>query len=92
MARNKEKKIRPARWLWLIPIQLILDVVIFVGAAYLDSSIADKSEQVAGHPAPAFTLLAFVLIGVFTVVVPIFSIIMVVISSAKKNAQKKRQM
>ena len=85
----KDKKIRPLKWLLLIPIQVIIDALVMWGATYLDSVIYSDAANMQGHPAPAFTLIAFMLFGLITIVVFIVAIIMFIVSCVRKASQKK---
>ena len=87
MAKNKT--IKPFKWLLLIPIQIVIDALVMWGAAYLDSVIYADAANMQGHPAPAFTLIAFMLFGLITVVIFAVAIIMFLVSCVRKASQKK---
>ncbi|MBO4901792.1 MAG: hypothetical protein J5518_03250 [Lachnospiraceae bacterium] len=72
-------------WLILIPAQIILDVVMITLGAYADTAIANPEAH--GHPAPAVVLLATFIAVVFTVIVPLFSVIITIV---RYNILKKR--
>ena len=42
----KDKKIRPLKWLLLIPIQVIIDAIVMWGATYLDSVIYSVNKEI----------------------------------------------
>lgn len=72
-----KKKKNPAAaflWLLLIPLQLILDGVLFIFGAYADVSLANPAAH--GHPAPALSLLAAVA-GVFITIIVIIAAIII---------------
>ena len=73
----------PFRPLLLIPIQLVLDLVLFFFGAYLDTRIVNSNA--VGHPAPAFTLIFSLLAVVATVVVIIFAIVRSIVLYNKKR-------
>ncbi len=86
----KEPK-RPATallWLLLIPAQLIVDIVLITLGAYADTAVADTSNNI-GHPAPGLVLLALAVAAVFTVIVPVFSIIITIVRFAVLNKAYK---
>lgn len=85
---NKDKTIHPARWLLLIPLQLILDVVIITLCAYLDSNLFADAAQAQGHPAPAFTMIGFILVFVLSVAAVLVAIIMFIASLIRKHSLK----
>ena len=87
---GKDKKIHPARWLLLIPLQLVADVVILVLSAYIDSNLYSNAAQTPGHPAPAFTLIGGLLVMVLTVIAIIVAIIMFISSLIKKHKIEKQ--
>lgn len=70
-------------WLLLIPAQLIMDTILISLAAYGDVSMANPNAL--GHPAPAFSILASLAAVVLTVIVIIFSIILVIVRFAILN-------
>ncbi|MBO4374280.1 MAG: hypothetical protein J5829_04150 [Lachnospiraceae bacterium] len=85
-----KKKKNPAAaflWLLLIPLQLILDCVLFILGAYADVSLADHTAQ--GHPAPALSILAAVAGVVITLIVIVVAII---ITAVRFSILKKRNM
>ena len=71
-------------WLLLIPGQLILDVILLTLGAYLDTALADTDNP--GHPAPAIVLLMMFVAAVFTVIIPLVSIILTIV---KYHSYKK---
>ncbi len=73
-------------WLLLIPVQLVIDTVIISAGAYADVSMADPDAL--GHPAPAVSILAFLVAIVFTIIVIIVAVILVIVRFA---ALKKRR-
>ena len=87
MAKNKT--IKPFKWLLLIPIQIVIDALVMWGAVYLDSVIYSDAANMQGHPAPAFTLIAFMLFGLITLVVFAIAIIMFIVSCVRKASKKK---
>ena len=85
----KDKTIKPFKWLLLIPIQVLIDALVMWGAVYLDSLIYSDAANMQGHPAPAFTLIAFMLFGIITLVVFVIAIIMFIVSCVRKSSQKR---
>ena len=83
----------PARaflWLLLIPLQLIIDFVLLTFGSWLDVRMANP--EFPGHPAPGFVLLAMLVAAVFTLIVPLFAVIMTFVRyrRLKKAAQAER--
>ncbi|MCR4999871.1 MAG: hypothetical protein K6A05_08550 [Lachnospiraceae bacterium] len=64
--------------LLVIPIQCVLDVVIFWGCAYLDTVVIPDPNAL-GHPAPATMILAFMLLPPITIIVCVVSVIITII-------------
>ncbi|MBP5311119.1 MAG: hypothetical protein J6Z05_11030 [Lachnospiraceae bacterium] len=87
---NKDKTIHPARWLLLIPLQLILDIVIITLCAYLDSNLFADAAQAQGHPAPAFTMIGFILVFVLSAAAVLVAIIMFIASLIRKHSLKQQ--
>jgi hypothetical protein len=87
---KKDKTIHPAKWLLLIPFQLVADVVLLVLGAYIDSNLYTNAAQTPGHPAPAFTLISGMLVIVLTVIAVIVAIIMFISSLIKKHRIEKQ--
>ena len=87
---DKDKTIHPARWLLLIPLQLVLDVVIITLSAYADSKLFADAANNPGHPAPAFTMIGFMLVLVITAAVVLIAIIMFIVSLIRKHSIKKQ--
>ena len=86
----KEPK-RPAAallWLLLIPAQLVIDVVLTTLGAYADTAVADTANNI-GHPAPGLVLLALGVAGVFTLIVPLASIIITIVRFVALNKAYK---
>jgi hypothetical protein len=81
---NMEKRKSPWRWLLLIPGKIILDIIVFCAAVAIDTHVVPDPNAL-GHPAPAFTLIAFFVLPVLTVIVIIVSIILVAVSGSNKN-------
>ncbi len=77
MNGNAGKK--PFKWLLLIPIQLVLDVALFVLAAMIDIYVIPDPSAV-GHPMPVFMLIAMLVLPLMTIVVLILSIVMHVVT------------
>ena len=85
---QQPKQKSPSRWLILIPIQLVLDIIIFYICAYVDTTLPRKLHPDAiGHPAPALTLFAVLILPIITIIVIIVSII--ASSVASKSAKEK---
>lgn len=60
-------KVKALKYLLIIPVILLLDLLILAGAAMLDVQILPAAdEQTVGHGAPVFTILSFLPIAVIT--------------------------
>ena len=83
----------PARaflWLLLIPLQFVLDLLLLFCGSMLDMRMANPEAY--GHPAPGFVLLALAAAALFSIIVPVFAIIMTVIRYRRlKKAREKQQ-
>lgn len=64
----------PCRWLLLIPIQLLLNIVIVVIGLHADSKKMEPKPGMQGHGAPFVSLLAFCVAGWITVIITIIAI------------------
>ena len=75
-------------WLIMIPVQIILDVVMISLGALADTSMANP--EALGHPAPAVTLIAGILVVIFTIFILLLSITLTIIRFVilKKRYQK----
>ncbi len=68
-------------WLLLIPLQFFIDLVLVTFGSWLDVRMANP--EYLGHPAPGFVLLAIVVAAIFSLIVPVFSLIMTIIRYRK---------
>lgn len=60
-------KIKALKYLLIIPVILLLDLLILAGAAMLDVQILPAADgQTVGHAAPVFTILSFLPLAVIT--------------------------
>ncbi len=84
MGNNSSKGKIPWLWLLLIPGKIVLDIIVFCAAAALDTYIVPDPNAM-GHPAPVFTLIAFLVLPILTVIVIILSIILVAVSKSRRN-------
>ena len=83
MAERKERS--PFRTLLLIPLQLVLDVVLVLIGAYLDTRIVNP--EAVGHPAPALVLLFTVIAVVMTVAVSLYAVVRTVALCIRRRKQ-----
>lgn len=84
-----EKNKSPLWWLLMIPIQLGISVLIVSVGVFADTRLwANVEADVLGHPAPVFTILAFLAaIGLFFLV-SFISVTITIIKVIKNNKNK----
>ena len=92
---SKPKKTRsPYLWLLMIPIQLILDVIVFyLGVAFEVThweQLYYTENDMMGHPLPLITFFIFFVLCGITVFVLVLSIILTV-SARERRLQNKKQ-
>ena len=75
-------------WLLLIPAQLVIDLVLTTLGAYADTAVADTANNL-GHPAPGIVILALAVSAVFTLIVPVVSIIITIVRFVTLNKAYK---
>jgi len=66
------KKEKTFSHLLSILVILVIDIVVFVGAVLLDQKIATGTA--VGHPAPAFTVIAYIVMPAITVIVAVVAV------------------
>ena len=85
-ARVKDKN--PFRGLLLIPIMISVTVVVFMIAIWLDTNWIQRDTESFGHPAPVFTLLAFIGMKFVNIGVCGFAIILTIIRLIRAKMKK----
>lgn len=83
---EKEER-SPFRTLWLIPVQLLLDVILVFLGAYLDTRIV--SPEATGHPAPALVLLFTGIAVAATVIITLYAVIRTVVLCIRRRKKKQ---
>ena len=88
MKRKNQPKHPAFALLWLlgIPVQIVIDLGLISLGAMADMAIANPNAG-SGHPAPAFTIITSVIAVIFTLIVPIGSIVLTIV---RFNVLKKR--
>ena len=81
MADRKERS--PFRTLWLIPVQLVLDVILVFLGAYMDTRIVNP--EATGHPGPALVLLFTCIAAAATVAVLLYAVIRTVVLCIRRR-------
>lgn len=79
---NKQK---PWTYLLLIPLQLVLDVIVYIAVALFESSIITSDPTHLGHPFPALTLIAMMGMCIMTIITALAAVILTI----KYTLQKK---
>ena len=88
----KQKKERsPWLWLLLIPAQLILLALSFLGGALLDLAIFSNSGQGQGHGAPIFTVILPLIVGVCTVAAVVVSLVGLTVGPVRRKKRRSAQ-
>ena len=82
-----EKKLSPWRSLWSILTIVIIDVIVVIGAMVVDSKIF-PNEPGQGHPFPAVTMAALIVMGAVTVIVIIVALIKLIVRLARASKDK----
>ncbi|MCR5269366.1 MAG: hypothetical protein K6E16_12730 [Lachnospiraceae bacterium] len=72
-------------WLLGIPVQIVIDILLFTLGAMADTAIANPGADQLGHPAPAFTIIALIIVVIFTIIIPLASIIVTIVRFAVLN-------
>ena len=85
-----KKKPSPVLWLLLIPAQLVLDVILFWLAVFVDTAILPDPNAL-GHPAPALTLISVIVLPVITIIVGIIAIILMAIGLAIQSKRDEAE-
>ncbi|MCR5181996.1 MAG: hypothetical protein K6D56_03130 [Clostridia bacterium] len=79
---GKKKRKSPWRSLLAIPIMLVVDVLALIAALAADGA-AYPAGSGEGHPFPAITFTAFILLAVITVIVVVIAVIKAVAGAAR---------
>ena len=74
-------------WLLLIPAQIVINIILISLAAYGDTAMANP--EALGHPAPALSILAFIMAVIITAAVIILSIILVTVRFSILKKRRK---
>ena len=87
---DDEKKKRKSHWrsLLAIPIMLLVDVLALIAALAADAA-AYPAGSGEGHPFPAITFVAFILLFVITVIVVLVAVIKAIVGAAKGSGEDR---
>ncbi len=86
--QNSKNPKKALRWLILIPIQLILDIILVVIGFMI--GMADISGEVTGYTTPVNFAFLIMLAGVITIIVIAFSVIMTCVRYNKLDQEQKK--
>ncbi len=81
---GKKKRKSPWRSLLAIPIMLVVDVLALIAALAADGA-AYPAGSGEGHPFPAITFTAFILLAIITVIVVVIAVIKAVAGAARNK-------
>ncbi|MBQ1430317.1 MAG: hypothetical protein IIZ05_01705, partial [Firmicutes bacterium] len=85
---EKKKRKSPWRSLLAIPIMLLVDVLALIAALAADAA-AYPAGSGEGHPFPAITFVAFILLFVITVIVVLVAVIKAIVGAAKRSEEDR---
>ena len=85
---NKHKSILKS--LIPIPIVLIFDVVVFAVCTFIDTHMLPNLEG-GGHPAPAMTLIAIIMLTIITAIVEISAIVSAILTVIRSRQSRNRR-
>ena len=85
---EKKKRKSPWRSLLAIPIMLLVDVLALIAALAADGA-AYPAGSGEGHPFPAITFVAFILLFVITVIVVLVAVIKAIVGAAKGSGEDR---
>ena len=85
---EKKKRKSPWRSLLAIPIMLLVDVLALIAALAADAA-AYPAGSGEGHPFPAITFVAFILLFVITVIVILVAVIKAIVGAAKGSGEDR---
>jgi hypothetical protein len=85
---EKKKRKSPWRSLLAIPIMLLVDVLALIAALAADAA-AYPAGSGEGHPFPAITFVAFILLFVITVIVVLEAVIKAIVGAAKRSGEDR---
>lgn len=77
---------KPWTLLWLIAIQIVVDILVVYGAAMLDVALYKPSPEQPGHLFPVFFVLAVLAMSIITLIVVVAVLIYIAVL---RNRQKK---
>lgn len=84
---KKKGTARPLLYLLLIPGAILLDIIIFIIAVFVDINLYPEETYTEGHPLPAFVIIAFILM----VVILICAIVLAIILTVKGFAKNRKE-
>ena len=82
MEMTPKKERSPWLWLLLIPVQLVILVLSFLGGASLDLAIFSGGGETVGHGVPIFSVLFPLIALVVTVIVILVAIVGLIVRGA----------
>ena len=79
---------KPWSLLWLIAIQIVVDILVIYGAAMLDVSVYKPSHEEPGCMFPVFFTLAVLAMSIITLVVIIAVLIYIAVLRSRQKKER----
>ncbi len=76
-------KNNPYSALLLIPILIVINIIILILSSLIDTQLIPWASNSGGHPAPVFTLLAFIVMPIIDIIGGIIAVVITVIRVTK---------